>query len=252
MATGVVLGQVVRVEKVRLADGKERTRTTLSVKEMLKGVPLKTIESTAYGYDWLMVGQTGIWLIGAAGQMIWPHGYLREDQKAEVQRILKFLAERKWSEEVHGIQAWAGVLTPREEPDSFTLLFVVRNCTKGDIFLPRANCRADILTASVKRDDGKDFTFPLKDGEPCNVIHCDRLPPGQLNYVASHYVFTKRDKRFPPGSKCQVTLTYRNALDGELLVAVGRQGPPVDAWKGELSAPQIELALPTRAENPPR
>jgi hypothetical protein len=247
-----VLGQVIRVEEMESPDGRRRTRTTLSVKETLKGVPLKTIESARYVYDRLTVGDSGIWLIDAAGQMIWPHGYLREAQKAEVQRILKLLAERRWSGELHGIQAWAGVLTPPETPDGFTLLFVVRNCSKGDIFLPRANCRADILTASVKRDDGKEFTFPLKSGEPCRTIHCDRLPPGQLNYLASGYIHTKGDKRFPPAARYQVTLTYRNTRDGELLVAVGMQGPPVDAWRGELSAPPIELTLRTPAENPPR
>ncbi|MBM4043209.1 MAG: hypothetical protein FJ290_32375 [Planctomycetes bacterium] len=252
LASGVVLGQVARVEKIEEPDGRQRTRTTLSVEETLKGEPLKSVESTAYGYERLTVGGRGIWLIDAAGQLVWPHGHLPEAQKAEVQRILKILAERKWSGEVNGIQAWAGVLSPPEDPDGFSLLFVVRNCSKGDVFLPRANCRGDILTASVKRDDGKEFTFPLKSGEPCNVLHCDRLPAGQLHYVASHYVHTKGDRRFPPDAKYQVTLTYRNTRDGELLVAVGMQAPPVDAWKGELSAPPFELALRASAEPPPR
>ncbi len=252
MASGVVLGQVARVEKTEEPEGKPRTRTTLSVEETLKGKPLKTVGSTAYGYERLSAGDRGIWLIDAAGQLVWPHGHLPETQKAVVQRILKALADRKWSGEVNGIQAWAGVLSPPEDPDGFTLLFVVRNSSKGDVFLPRANCRADILTAGVKLDDRTEFSFPLKSGEPCKAIHCDRLPPGQLHYVASHYVHTKGDRRFPPAAKYQVTLTYQNAGDGVLLVAVGMQAPPVDAWKGELSAPPIELALRTPAEPPPR
>ena len=245
MASGVVVGQVVRVERIVSPDGAHRTRATLSVKETLKGAPAKTIESAAY-YEGLTAGDSGIWLIGADGQIIWPHGHLPEEQKAEVQRILKILADRKWSGELRGIKAWAAVLTPPPNPNSFVLLFVVKNCSTGDIFLPRPNCRADILTARAKRDDGKEFTFPLKDGEPCKTIHCDRLPAGQLDYLACYW---KENTKLLPG-KYQVTLTYRNACDGELLTAVGMQAPPVDAWKGELRAPPIELVVPAPEMQP--
>ena len=248
MARAVVVAKVIRVVKTDSADGTRWIRTTLSVKETLKGDATRTMESRT-AHSPCTVGDSGIWLIGADGQMIWPHGFLPEAQKPEVQRILKVLAERKWSGELHGIKAWAGVLTARETPDGFTLLFVVKNCSGGDIFLPRANCRADILTAKVKRKDQKEFAFPLKNGPPCDTIHCDRLPAGQHDYLASYYVHTKGKKEWLSG-KYEVTVTYRNKRNGELLTAVGMPAPRVEAWKGELSAPPFELVVPSPRTQP--
>ena len=242
MARAVVVAKVIRVVKTDSADGSQGTRTTLSVSETLKGAAAKTIESrTAHSPH--AVGDSGIWLIDADGQMIWPHGFLPEAQKPEVKRILKILAERKWSGELHGIKAWAGVVTPSKTRDGFTLLFVVKNCSGGDVFLPRANCRSDILTATIRRKDGKRFGFPLKSGPPCKTIHCDRLLTGQLDYLTSHYVHTKGKKEWLPG-KYEVTVTYRNSRNGELLTAVGIPAPRVEAWKGELSARPFELVVP--------
>ena len=245
-AKAVVLGEVIRVENTDSADGTHWTRTTLSVKEVLKGDAAETIESrsrsTESGHLGLhTVGNSGIWLIGADGRIAYPHGHLREAQKPDVQRILKMLAERKWSGEVNGLKAWATVID-RQFAGRPGILFAVMNCSKGEIFVPRPNCRPGILTASVKSADAKDVVFDLRRGEPCKALHCDRLPAGEITYLISGYSYIDPNSKLPAG-KYHVVLTYRNAHEGVLLRPVGVKGEPVHAWKGELPAPPIEMVL---------
>ena len=245
-AKAVVLGEVIRVKNTDSADGTRWTRTTLSVKEVLKGDAADTIESrsrsTESGHLGLdTVGNSGIWLIGADGRIAYPHGHLQEAQKPDVQRILKMLAGRKWSGETNGLKAWATVID-RRFAGRPGLLFAVMNCSRGEIFVPRPNCRPGILTASVTSAGGKDVVFDLRRGEPCKALHCDRLPAGEITYLISGYSYIDPNGKLPAG-KYHVVLTYRNADEGVRLRPVGVKGEPVDAWKGKLRAPPIEIVL---------
>ena len=245
-AKAVVLGEVIRVENTDSADGTRWTRTTLSIKEVLKGDATDTIESrgryTESGHLGLhTVGNSGIWLIGADGRIAYPHGHLREAQKPDVQRILKMLAERKWSGGINGLKAWATAID-RQFAGRPGILFAVMNCSKGEIFVASPNCRPGILTARVKGADGKDSVFDLRRGEPCKVLHCDRLPAGEIKYLISGCSYIDPNRKLRAG-KYQVVLTYRNAHEGVLLRPVGVKCEPVDAWKGELRAPPIEMVL---------
>lgn len=248
-AAAVVLGRITKVEKIESPGAVHQERVTLAVKEMLKGAPAATIETTGYSHVGYRVGDSGIWLVDSEGHLVWPHGHLEEGQKPEVQRIVKMLAERAWSAEVHGVRGWAVALSSADL-GSREILFAVQNRTKHDVFLPHPNCRADILTIAVKSADGKEFTFPLKDGTPCPVIHCDKLTAGQTDYLADYHIYGKWSAELPSG-KYQVTLAYRNSRDGVLLTAVGMPDPPVDAWKGELVTPPFEIVV-NRAKGVPK
>lgn len=245
-AQAVVLGEVVRVETTVSADGTRWTRTTLSVEEMLKGDAADKVEtrslhgeSVELGLD--RVGSSGIWLIGADGRAAYPHGRLRGAQKPVVRRMLTMLAERKWSGEVHGLKAWAAV-TGHPAAGRAGMLFAVTNCSGGELFVPRPNCRPGILTARVKSADGKEAVYDLRQGEPCKVLHCNRLAPGEIRYLIAGYSYIDPKGELPAG-RYRIVLTYRNAQDGVRLRPVGVKGEPVDAWKGELTAPPAEMVL---------
>ena len=113
LASAVVSGEVTRVEEKESEDGTLWVRTTVAVKETLKGAVVKSVESrlgyrgTRRGrmYANYAVDDSGIWLTGEDGRIVFPYGHLEEAQKANVQRILKMLSERKWSDEVNGLKA---------------------------------------------------------------------------------------------------------------------------------------------------
>ena len=205
-AKAVVLGEVIRVKNTDSDDGTRWTRTTLSVKEVLKGDATDTIQSRS-GYSESghlglhTVGNSGIWLIGADGRIVYPHGHLQEAQKPDVQRILKMLARRKWSGQVNGLKAWATVID-RRFAGRPGLLFAVMNCSKGEIFVPRPNCRPGILRPCTRRPSGS--RRPLSGASP----RCCRA---ETPY--SRRIWTAVPPRTPNAS-CAATLHIRCEFAG--------------------------------------
>ncbi len=272
-AKWVVVGQVTKIDASKVQQNDPGVRwglATVAVKEVLKGSAVKSIDfpvPTAftppdYGGTLqlftheVLVGQSGIWVQGQ------PAFFLFEGQRPDVRRILQALKEKKWSEPVHGLRAWALVIYPYDpnlaahgagmparfptvHPGLPGIIFAVKNVSDADIYLPLVEYRHDaaaapgFFTATVKGAGGKTLEFSLDAAHPRSKrIPCAKLSPGETTYV--HPGQWRRDKLSP--GKYSAVVTYKNdRADGE--VRDGSSPPPVTAWTGELKAPPVEFTL---------
>ena len=273
-AKWVVIGQITKIDASKVQQNDPGVRwglATVAVKEVLKGSAVKSIDfpvPTAftppdYGGTLqlftheVLVGQSGIWVQGQ------PAFFLFEGQRPDVRRILQALKEKKWSEPVNGLRAWALVIYPYDpnlaahgagmparfptvHPGLPGIIFAVKNVSDADIYLPLVEYRHDaaapagFFAATVKSAGGKTFEFPLLDAAHprSERIPCAKLAPGETTYL--HPGQWKRDK-LTPGRYSAVVTCKNDRADGE--VRDRSSPPPVTAWTGQLKAPPVEFVL---------
>jgi hypothetical protein len=245
---------------------------TVAVKEVLKGDVARTIEFPVILEDLLRrqggpmrgqilhtrrLGQSGIW-VGGGGL------FLSEAQAPAVRQVLQAIKERKWSEPVNGLRAWAlMVISPKWEhaddklpkrlfrpSDQWApgIIFAVKNVSNAVVYVPRpcyprnaVAAPAGLFAATVKGASGRTFDFSLDAAHPRSKrIECKALAPGATTYLDPYSIMDWRDKLTP--GKYSAVVSYRNdRVDGE--VRDRSWPPPVTAWTGQLKAPPVEFVL---------
>ena len=255
MAKDVAVGEITEIMESSFQPGNAAHwgYATVAVKETLKGVPAKIAKflvvvkvDPGYGGSAILhpheVGDSGIWLIRSDGVNDDSHGLLPENRKTEVQQILTALAERRWSDPVNGLQAWAAVVHPDYHPNP-VIVFAVRNTSKADIFLPHESTPG-FVTLTATSQDGKATRVTLRSGRQPERVFCNKLSSGEIRYLHPNYSFIDLswpERRLPPG-KYSIVVACKNTQEGEAAEAPG-QTVQVAAWKGQLEAPPIEIVL---------
>jgi hypothetical protein len=262
LAKHIVIGQITAIEEIDVkpgdGEGVRWGRATVAVKEVLKGAPAQTVNFRVasglknYGGSspphLRRVGDSGIWLIGSHGAVMWDFGLLPEDRKTDVMEILKKLEERIWSEPVNGLRAWATVVYPDYYRNP-VIIFAVKNVSDADIFLPVA-FEAGFVNVIVTSQDGKISEYKL--GSVANEsksVFCCKLSAGEITYLHPNVSFIdlKWRQNLPPG-KYTVVVLCKNEKEGEIAdKPISRVG--VAAWKGELKAPSVQLVLDPDGKN---
>jgi hypothetical protein len=228
---------------------------TVEVVETLKGEPVKVLEfkvetSVPKNYGGCRAiqthkaGDSGIWLI-ADGELMLSYGWLAMEDKPDIQRMVKMLDERKWSEPVNGLRAWAAPVTrDNKKPD---VIFAVKNVTDKDIFVPSPYSMGYIKT-TARGPDGKTYEHPKKPESPSGRVFCEKLAPGETIYLHPQYscIRLSSDLELAPDKYSVVVRCANKVGTGE-----GRhQKAPVTAWTGELETPQFEMEV--RKPDPPQ
>jgi hypothetical protein len=254
LAKHIVIGQITAIEETdtKPGAGERWGRATVKVKEVLKGNPDQTINfRVVSGLNYSggasipqirRVGDSGIWLIGIYGTILWDFGLLPEDRKTDVLGILKMLEERIWSEPVNGLAAWAAVvhLDYYKKP---VIIFAVKNVSDADIFVPTA-IQAGFVKAIVTSQNGKISECNLVSAPyETKSVFCQKLSAGEITYLHPNasFIDLKSRQNLQPG-KYTVVVLCKNEKEGEIA-----DGPvsrvKVAAWKGELKAPPVQLVL---------
>ncbi len=270
MARYVAIGRITQIKEPNVpnADGIRWGQATVEVNEVLKGPQAKTINfrvatevSKNYGGSspprTHRAGDSGIWLIDATGTVSHSFGLLPEARKMYIKQILKTLEERRWSEPVNGLRAWAAVVYPDysenlDNPsDNPVIIFAVKNVSDADIFVP-AESQTDFITATVVSQDGKIYDCVLGNvmWRNSETIFCRKLPAGGTVYLHPGYTCInlarqdsypeKRDGLLP--GKYSVVICCKNEKEGEIADVHGGT-KQVLAWKGVLKTPPVELVL---------
>ena len=258
MAKDVVVGELIKIEETDaqpVGGGVHWGRATIAVKETLKGISTKTVQclvvsrvdpiyrGAAQGWRTFRVGDSGIWLIGLYESYgLNSEELISENLKADIQRILKMLADRKWSEPVNGLQAWSVVVHPDYHPNP-VIIFAVRNTSKSDIFFPHETTPS-FVTVAANIQDGKATNMILYRGEQRERVFCNKLSAGETRYVhpGSSFIDLSWPEQRLPAGKYFVVVGCKNTQEGEAAGAPG-QTVPVTAWKGRLEALPVELVL---------
>ena len=263
MARNIVLGRITQIEdpNVPNTNGISWGQATVEINEVLKGDQAKTISfrvATEVSRDYggssppriRRVGDSGIWLIDTTGTVSHSFGLLPEARKSDIKQILKTLAERKWSEPVAGLQAWAAVVYPDYSPNldnpsrNPVIIYAVKNVSDANIFVPVAH-QTGFITANVVGQDGKTIDYILGNVEPRNseTVFCHKLSPGKTVYLHPAYTcinLAKRQELLP--GKYSVVICCENEKKGEIADGPARR-VQVSAWKGVLKAPPVELVI---------
>lgn len=257
LAETVVSGTIVKLEP----DPKERDMAlrhgtaTIEVKETLKGAHrpsvLVTVEiSVTKDYRGCSIpsirklGDSGIWVILPGGWLPRGYGLLPDKDKESVQKALKGLAERKWSEEAGGLKVWAGVVRAYDGRD--VILFAAKNVGAGDLFYPIPD-NSGVALMAVVGADGKTYSPRAKAAkapDPKERVFCWKAAPGETVYLHPMYSWIDplRDFDLPPGTY-SVTVTYENQREGRFSPRA-EGSVPISAWKGKLSAPSVTFTVP--------
>jgi hypothetical protein len=249
LASDVVVGRITRITPVdeNRGPGSHCGRVTVAIRETLKGRPAKTLQflgMTALDPDWggaqphhaCQVGQDGVWVIenGWAPQA----GPLPTNKKPEVAKDLNDLRERKWSQPVNGLRAWAAVTES-------VIIFAVKNDSNVDIFVPY-EVETGVVTATVTDDIGAATGLVLRPNESrSRAVSYKKLPAGQLIYLHPDYssIDLARRQHLAPG-RYSVVISCRNApIKGSAAARISDSSDSVTAWTGEVSAPAVKLTI---------
>jgi len=254
----VFIGKITQVEKsdFQRGNGIQWGRAKVEVEETLKGVPTESAEFyVAIGFDdpnysnkaasppkIYGVGMSGIWLIGADDVVSHSFGLLTEDRKSDVKRILKNLAERKWSEPVNGLRAWAVVVQP-DYHDKPVIIFAVQNVSDSNIFIPSA-LESGFIKATAINDKGEKYSYVLVVSETESItVFCSKLSAGQIVYLHPLYSFIDLvwRQKLSPG-KYSVIIECSNTREGRTK-NTSTLREQISAWKGKLQAEPVELIV---------
>jgi len=261
-AVHIVIGELVRFEPtdekwnpmVRLG------KAVVLVKETLKGPPSGTVSFIAQ--TWTdpsyrpqqpirthQVGMKGIWMVFSSGWAL-NYGPLPESLRADVLQTLRLLEERTWSDEVHGLKLWAGVLRSGDRGVQPSIFVALRNVSDAPIYYPNEKV-SGILTATAKSADltaqGRiHHLWGRKE-----TIHCNQITPGETIYLQMdtgaalwwewRFGTPSEPQPLPPGTY-QVVVSFQNDRDGYTYEGNSPQRS-IPAWKGVLHAPSVELVL---------
>jgi len=256
LATHVVMGEVTQMQEsdVQRGSGVRWGSATVTVRETLKGQAAKTL--TFLVASWVdpnyggsspvrvrKKGDSGIWLIKPGGTVSRTCGLLAENRRDDVQRILKSLEEREWSAQTNGLKAWAGVVQPRYGHHNPVIIFAVKNSSDADIHYPVAS-QPGVVAAVAESPDKMAFKYPAAQRLHSKTVFCRKISPGETVYLHPDYSFIDLAWRLKllPGNY-RVSVTYQNDSDGEAAASPGRR-ERVEAWKGRIEAPTVELVLP--------
>ena len=258
MAKDVFIGQIIQIEKSDYRQGKgiRWGCAKVEVKKTLKGAPVESTEFyVAIGFDdpnysrgaasppkIYGVGRSGIWLIGANDVILHAFGLLNEDRKSDVQRILKSLSERKWSEPINGLRAWAVVVHP-DYHDNPVIIFAVQNVSESNIYVP-SESEHGFIKATAINERGESYGYVLgTTNEESDTVYCRNLPTGQIVYLHPQYSFIDLAwrQKLPPG-KYSVIIHCDNTREGRMRVSPTKIGQ-VSSWKGNLQARPVELIV---------
>ena len=251
LASDVVVGKITQITPVEenVGPGSHCGRATVEVEETLKGQPAKTIQFIVLtGADppyrpaeiirQHKVGERGIWVI--------PHQYGRneliaESRKDEINKILAELKDRKWSEPVNGLRAWAAVVPVDYGPDP-VIIFAVTNASYADLWVPYES-ENEFVRANIRNRNGLDVNILLKEGHsPSTRFFCRKLSPGQICYL--HPGYSSIGLGFLAPGKYSVVISCKNErADGEAAGPAAGLMVPVVAWQGEVCAPAVELEI---------
>ena len=227
---------------------------TVNVVEALKGTPTKTLDfrvpmSVSPKYQGAAVihtykvGDFGYWLIDAGDIVEGAYGLLKEDAKPDVREILKTLKARTWSAPVEGLKAWAAAVEPNYHTIP-AIIFAINNTSREDLYVP-TELNKGCIVAEVMNERGEKTSYPLLRGEQSKVVFCRKLNPGDTMYM--HPAYTCIDlynyTRLSPG-RYTVVITYKNdRQEGETKSGKPTEMMPVKAWKGEVSAPPVDIII---------
>ncbi len=260
LAQHVVVGELTQMQETdeERGDGVRCGRATVTVRETLKGPPEKTI---SFGViRWVApdyggassprvhkIGDSGIWLVKPDRFVSHTCGLLPESRRNDVQRILKSLAQRKLSEEVNGLKAWASVVRPHYGHTNPVIIFAVKNCSEKDVWCPVASAYG-VVTVTATREDSQVFQYVLGKGRK-RPVYCRKMSPGETAYMHPSWSFIDlaRQQKLGPG-KYTVVVSYENDREGEASAGPGKR-QAVHAWRGKLDAPSVQLVLPEKTKN---
>lgn len=264
LAKSVVVGQITQITPldVQIAQGVHYGRATIVVKEMLKGssdTTIKAIVATSYGPEFNQgaanepehphkVGDSGIWLLSPIAEGLFAgtaEDFFPEQRKADIQRMLKELAQRKWSEPVNGLRASAMVV-PLEDSANCVIIFAVNNATNKDLYIP-VEWSPGLVQVSAKNEQGNVFNFVLRlpDAADSGKLYCSKLSPGQIAYLHPDYSYIDlaRRQNLAPGKYSVVVSCKNERTAGEASGIRPGASVPITAWKGECSAPAVDLSI---------
>jgi hypothetical protein len=242
MAKSVLIGKITQIEKsdFNKGFGVQWGRAHVEVEEMLKGVPTEFVEFyIAIGFDdpnypikaaspprIYGVGRSGIWLVGDNDFVMDYYGLLENYKKTEVQNILKMFEERKWSEPVNGLQAWAMVVKP-EYHNNQVIIFAVQNISDSNIFIPSELISGTIM-ATATNDKGKTYDYDLGIS---TSFYNGKLSKNQIAYLHPNYSFIDLAwrQKLPPGRYSVVIQCYN-----------GRERRPIKAEQVKLEVKMVE------------
>ena len=253
----IFVGQITRIKdapEVRTSQGVRMGRATASIQETLKGSPSKTVQFlivSQVGPDYggapdmrsHKVGESGVWFLSEDAEGLRAEGLMPAERKQEVQRTLNMLANRKWSPPINGLRAWAAAVLP-DHHNNPVIIFAVNNVTPSPIYVPFHATRGLITVAAVDKA-GKTREYVLGNtGTGNTTVFCQKLAPGKTVYLHpdASFIDLAWKQGLPPG-EYTVVVKCQNAKEGE---TTGRPGEKVhvEAWKGHLQAPAVQLLLP--------
>jgi hypothetical protein len=257
-AKRVVVGQITQMKEapdVRASQGVLMGRATANIEAILKGDPATTVDflvvshvGSDYGGAAALhahrEGDSGVWLLSDQAKELTAVELLPSEREPEVKRILELLANRKWSDPVNGLRAWAAVVRPDQPHSNPVIIFAVNNASKLPIYVPFAG-QTGLVSATAVDPAGLSQDFVIGQtptGGP--TAFCQKLSPGETLYLHPDYSFIDLAWRQKlSAGQYSVVIKCRNEMDGEAANGPG-QNMPVAAWKGELSAPPVQLVLP--------
>ena len=259
LASNVVVGKITQITPVEenRGPGSHGGRATVEVEETLKGEPAKTIQFLVLtGADAefqehcqehiqeYKVGDRGIWVIGSG----WANdgGAIPDAQKEEIKKVLTDLKNRKWSEPVNGLRAWAAVVQPDYLPNP-GIIFAVTNASNVDLWVPH-EIENGFVRATVADEQSNVFGLILRAGKsPIKQMYCHQLRPGKILYLHPDgfggFIDLARFQHLAPGKYSVVISCKNERADGESVGAAAGLNAPVVAWQGEVSTPAVDLEI---------
>jgi hypothetical protein len=257
-ASYVVVGRITRLDetKTNAYDRDTWAIATIDVRRTLKGANTNRLSAKLMTkvdhpeFRPLILrpfksGDSGIWVVARDNTVSsWSNGLLPEQRTNEVIQTLDRLEKRQWSVEVGGLKAWATTVTN----DSFrrpVIIFAIKNCSHSEIFYPSATGRG-VISAVAVREDGQTFKYVCEVSGASEHVYCGRLGPGAVAYLHPRYtcIDLASELKLSPATY-QVVINYENSADGEVSTLTGPR-TPVQAWKGKLSTPPLELLVVPR------
>jgi hypothetical protein len=246
-ADRVVVGKITDINQLRLDPNSrwEYGTATIAVSNTLKGPIANIIEIGVVIDDKSGIGGGSqipvIRHIGDSSVWIGTHLVPGSSQK-DIEQKLDYLAKRKWTSPSNGLEVWVGVfsnsvrkLGPVPRNPQPWLAFAIRNVSDHDIY-----CPFNALAGKAVGETGQTFSarsVGLLTG--ISDASCAKLSPGSIRYLRNEF-FQSCFKEAAPG-KYKVSFIYENSLDIVCAPAIKPGEPPIQAWKGTLEPPPIEI-----------
>lgn len=253
LADHVVVGVITQIapEDNYLSDYERWGWVTITITEILKGDMRKSIRVRAA--TWVSpkhggsspprvykTGDSGIWVI-MGDRISHSFGLLSEERKSEVQAIINSLEQRRWSAEVNGLRAWAGVVRPDYHPNP-VIIFAIENVSTRDIYYP-IELNSQVIQVKINKEQSETTTIKLKEGELKTRVFCRKISPGQKIYLHPDYSFIDLAwKNNLSKGKYQMEVIYENNQPGETAIEPAKT-IEVTAWQGKLVSNKVELIL---------